>query len=346
MMDFYLPPELIAQEPPQERGDSRLLVFYRSTGRIVLTKFAELGQYLPPDSVLVLNEAKVTPARLLGSRRNGGQAEALILSLPTPGAGAGVYDLEALVKPGKHIQPGQILTFSNEEFNLTGEVIAVRPNGQRLIRFNFPKPPLEALESLGHVPLPPYIKRPDRASDRERYQTVYAQKPGAVAAPTAGLHFTKELLADLEKKGARLVKIFLKVGAGTFAPLTDENIKSGTLQAEEYEISQETIEVIAAAKAKGENVAAVGSTSVKTLEWAALGEGGLKAGSGQTSLFIRPGFQFKVVDSLITNFHLPGTSLLLLVAALTGEELLKKAYARAIEEEFRFYSYGDAMLIL
>jgi S-adenosylmethionine:tRNA ribosyltransferase-isomerase len=345
MIDFHLPPELIAQEPPTERGDSRLLVLYRSTGRIVMAKFAELAKFLPLNSVLVLNEAKVTPARLLGTRPKGGKAEALILSLPKPGARPGVYELEALVKPGKHIQIGQTLTFKNNNFALEGLVLSVAPNGRRLIRFDFPQPPLEVLESLGRVPLPPYIKRPDRLDDRERYQTVYAQKPGAVAAPTAGLHFTQEHLADLEKAGFQIVKLFLKVGAGTFAPLTEKELESGTLQAEEYEISPKSVEAIAKAKTNGQIIAAVGTTSARTLEWAAINSL-LTAGSGQTNLFIRPGHEFKIVDALITNFHLPGTSLLLLVSALAGEELIKKAYAQAIEARFRFYSYGDAMLIL
>jgi S-adenosylmethionine:tRNA ribosyltransferase-isomerase len=345
MMDFYLPPELIAQEPSKERGDSRLMVVYRSTGQIIITKFDNLGQYLPPKTVLVLNEAKVTPARLLGTRRNGGRAEALILSLPSPGSGPGVYDLEALVKPGKHIQPGQVLTFGDEGMELEAQVLSVAPNGQRLLRFEFPKPPLEVLDALGHVPLPPYIKRPDRPSDRDRYQTVYAQKPGAVAAPTAGLHFTEEHLEKLEQNGTRIVRVFLKVGAGTFAPLTEKELNSGTLQTEEYEISPQSVDIIFKARENGQNITAVGTTSARTLEWAAK-DGHLKAGSGKTNLFIRPGYQFKVVDSLITNFHLPGTSLLLLVAAMAGEELIKKVYAKAVEIRFRFYSYGDSMIII
>jgi S-adenosylmethionine:tRNA ribosyltransferase-isomerase len=345
MIDFYLPQELIAQEPPKERGDSRLMVVYRSTGRIVITKFADLGQYLPPKTVLVLNEAKVTPARLLGTRENGGRAEALILSLPSPGSGPGVYDLKALVKPGKRLLPGQIVIFKNQEMELKAQILSVTPNSQRLIRFDFPKPPLEVLDSLGHVPLPPYIKRPDQTSDRDRYQTVYAQKPGAVAAPTAGLHFTAEHLKKLEEGGTRIVRIFLKVGAGTFAPLTEKEYSSGTIQTEEYEITQQSIEIILKARENGQNITAVGTTSARTLEWVSK-DGQLRAGSGQTNLFIRPGYQFQIVDTLITNFHLPGTSLLLLVMALAGEELIKKAYNKAIESKFRFYSYGDAMLIL
>jgi S-adenosylmethionine:tRNA ribosyltransferase-isomerase len=321
------------------------MVVHRSTGQIALAQFAELGQHLPKGSLLVLNEAKVTPARLLGTRKGGGKAEALILAPPRPGSGAGPYALKALAKPGRRLGPGQKLTFANDEFVLEAEVLAVDPDGERLIQFDFPGPPLEVLESLGHVPLPPYIKRPDRPADRDRYQTVYACKPGAVAAPTAGLHFTKAHLAKLEGQGFRLVRVFLKVGAGTFAPLTDRNLKSGTLQEEDYEASPAAIAAIAQAKANGQSVTAVGTTSARALEWIFMG-GRPTAGTGRTNLFIRPGHQFKVLDSLITNFHLPGTSLLLLVAALAGPELIKKAYALAIEARFKFYSYGDAMLIL
>jgi S-adenosylmethionine:tRNA ribosyltransferase-isomerase len=294
---------------------------------------------------LVLNEAKVTPVRLLGSRRNGGRAEVLIVSPPAPGAPSGVYELEAFVKPGKYIQPDQILTFKNKEFALVSQVLSITPNGRRIIRFAFPQSPITVLESLGHLPLPPYIKRLDTTEDRTRYQTVYAKRPGAIAAPTAGLHFTQEHLAALESSGVTLAKIFLKVGAGTFAPLTEKELTSGTLEPEEYELSSRTVELITKAHEVGQKVVAVGSTSMKTLEWAAL-NGHLKPGSGYANLFIRPGHQFKVVDSLITNFHLPGTSLLLLVAALAGEDLIRRAYYRAVEAGFRFYSYGDAMLIL
>jgi S-adenosylmethionine:tRNA ribosyltransferase-isomerase len=344
-LGFWLPPGMIAQEPPKERGDSRLMVLSRSGERIALARFADLGRFMPKGSLLVLNEAKVTPARLLGTGQGGGKAEALILAPPGPGSGPGLYALKALVKPARRFSPGKRLFFANEEFVLEGEVLAAGQGGERLLQLDFPGPPLEVLESLGHVPLPPYIKRPDRPADRDRYQTVYAAKPGAVAAPTAGLHFTQAHLAKLEGEGVRLAKIFLKVGAGTFAPLTERDMESGTLKEEDYEASHEAIEAVAQAKANGQSVIAVGTTSARALEWI-FKDGRPTAGAGRTNLFIRPGHKFRAVDSLITNFHLPGTSLLLLVAALAGQELIKKAYALAIDEGFRFYSYGDAMLIL
>ncbi|MDR1083872.1 MAG: tRNA preQ1(34) S-adenosylmethionine ribosyltransferase-isomerase QueA [Deltaproteobacteria bacterium] len=343
--DFRLPPELIAQKPPDLRGDSRLMVVDRASKEIYLADFSDLETYLPPNSVLVLNEAKVTPARLLGHRQSGGRAEVLLLSPPAPGSEPGVYVLKALVKPGHTIKPGRVLIFTKDLSVLKAEVLAVEPDGQRLLRFNFTEPPEEVLDALGHMPLPPYIKRPDGPSDKERYQTVFAKRAGAVAAPTAGLHFSAEHLRKIEAAGHTLARVFLRVGAGTFAPLTERELISGRLHPEEYEICPKARESIFAAQKKGRRVVAVGTTAARTLEWGAR-SGELKAEAGQTDLFIRPGYRFKIVDSLLTNFHLPGTSLLLLVTALAGEELIHKAYNKAINERFKFYSYGDAMLIL
>jgi S-adenosylmethionine:tRNA ribosyltransferase-isomerase len=345
-LDFQLPPELIAQKPPKERGGSRLMILDRFSSIIRIAEFSDLGQFLPPDSALVLNEAKVTPARLIGRRPNEGLAEALILNPPLPGAGPGIYDLWAMVKPGRHVLVGQTLNFAADKLSLTANVIDIDPDsGHRLLRFCFDDPPAAVLEVLGHIPLPPYIKRPDEPEDQDRYQTVYARCYGAIAAPTAGLHFTAGHLASLEREGHKLIKIFLKVGPGTFAPLTEKELNNGQLQSEDYEISLKSAEAVREAKNSGRKIVAVGTTSVRTLEWSARG-GEIEAGSGQTNLFIRPGHEFKSVDSLLTNFHLPGTSLLLLVLAFSGGALIKEAYERAIEEKFRFYSYGDSMLIL
>ncbi|MDR2350431.1 MAG: tRNA preQ1(34) S-adenosylmethionine ribosyltransferase-isomerase QueA [Deltaproteobacteria bacterium] len=352
--DYDLPESFIAQEPLPERGDSALMILKRSTGEIALSEFSHLDDHLPPESLLVLNNAKVTPARLyatLGESR----AEVLILNPPVNSTGAGSYDLWCMVHPGRKLKIGKELTFADGDCVLNAKIIDISPSGKRLVRFLFNDAPSAALSRLGHLPLPPYIKRPDREDDRVRYQTVYAESEGAVAAPTAGLHFTAEHLERLTRKGHELARVNLRVGAGTFLPLTGENLAKGTLHEEFAEIPQETATMVNNAKAAGRTVISVGTTAVRALEWASLKRAGTKGAdgslvlgetSGFTDLFIRPGFEFRAVDALITNFHLPGSSLLMLVAAFAGLENVMNAYKTAVREKFRFFSYGDAMLIV
>jgi len=343
---FDLPPALVAQRPPERRGESRLMVVPRGPGPTERRRFPELPEVLPPGALLVFNQVRVTFCRLRGRRADtGGLVEAFILEPPPAETPAGPRELWCLVHPGRRVRPGSVLVFSQagRPGLLSGRTLAADPEGQRLIRFDFEKPPARVFEEIGHVPLPFYIKRPDEAEDRDRYQTVYGVTPGAVAAPTAGLHFTGEMLAELRKAGFGLAEVTLKVGAGTFAPLTKAQLEAGRLHREHISVPAETAEAVNLARRTGRPVVAVGTTAVRALEWAA--EGGLAAGSGWGDLFIRPGHQFKAVDALLTNFHLPGSSLLMLTAALAGREKILAAYAEAVAAGFRFYSYGDAMLI-
>ncbi len=346
---YDLPPELVAQAPPAERGQSRLLVLDRRVDGVFFHQFGELPDLLPKNALLVFNEVRVSLARLLGRRADtGGQAEAFILEPPLPTAEAGDYDLWCLVHPGRRVKPGAEFFFRRPdgEAMLRGRVLETHPDGRRLIRFQFEGAPEKVLNQVGHVPLPFYIKRPDAPEDRERYQTVYAKTPGAVAAPTAGLHFTPPMLDRLAAGGFETAQVTLKVSAGTFAPLTKENLESGRLHREHITMPESTAEAVARAKAGGRPVVAVGTTTVRALEWAADESGRIVAQEGWGDLFIRPGYRFRVVDGLVTNFHLPGSSLLMLVAALAGRERILAAYRRAVEDRFRFYSYGDAMLIV
>ncbi len=345
---FELPPELVAQTPPAERGRSRLMVLDRRAARPDSRRFEELPELLPPGALLVVNDVRVTPARLLGRRSgSGGRVEAFILEPPVPSAPPGAYDLWCLVHPGRRLRPGAELVFDHPRSaaTLAAEVLEIHPDGRRLIRFHFQDCPEKVLEAVGHVPLPFYIKRPDALEDRDRYQTVYNKQSGAVAAPTAGLHFSTAMLERLKERGLGTAAVTLKVSAGTFAPLSREQLDSGRLHREHISVPQATVDLIEAAKAEGRPVVAVGTTTVRSLEWAAAG-GRLAAGEGWGDLFIRPGYDFQVVDGLITNFHLPGSSLLMLVSALAGRERILEAYAQAVREAYRFYSYGDAMLII
>ncbi|UQZ91266.1 tRNA preQ1(34) S-adenosylmethionine ribosyltransferase-isomerase QueA [Deltaproteobacteria bacterium Smac51] len=345
---FDLPAERIAQKPPEKRGASRLMLLDRSRESVSIGPFDGLPGLLPDRALLIFNEVRVTPARLRGMKPgSGGQVEAFILQPPEAGAEAGDYDLWCLAQPGRRIKPGAELVFSREgtDERLNGEVLDVNEAGQRLIRFHFQRKPVEVLEAIGHVPLPTYIKRPDGPEDRSRYQTVYGKTPGAVAAPTAGLHFTGEMLKSLEQHGFQRAFVTLKVSAGTFAPLTREQLESGRLHSEHIDVPIGTAEAVNRAKAEGRPVVAVGTTTVRSLEWAAA-SGSLSAASGWGDIFIRPGYSFKAVDGLITNFHLPGSSLLMLVSALAGRERVLAAYAEALSAGMNFYSYGDAMLIL
>lgn len=345
---FDLPTELVAQEPPAERGRSRLMLLDRSGKRASDHQFSRLPDLLPPGALLVFNQVRVSQARLLGRKaESGGQVEAFILEPPRPGSGPGDYDLWCLVHPARRVRAGTELLFehpdSDQVLRATG--LGFDAEGRRHLRFHFEDDPETVLDRLGHVPLPFYIKRPDRAEDRERYQTVYGRTPGAVAAPTAGLHFTKELLAELEQRGFERAEVTLKVSAGTFASLTRQQLDSGRLHSEHISVPEATVLAVERAKAQGRPVLAVGTTTVRSLEWASA-EGSLRPQEGWGDLFIRPGNCFRVVDGLVTNFHLPGSSLLMLVAALAGRERIMDAYRQAVASGYRFYSYGDAMLIL
>jgi len=345
---FDLPLDQVAQEPPAERGTSRLMELDRRREEPTDHRFSDLPELLPPGALLVFNQVRVSQARLLGRKvGSGGQVEAFILEPPPPGSGPGDYDLWCLVHPARRVRAGTEIIFehpgSPEVLKATG--LGFHPDGRRHLRFHFEDDPEKILDRLGHVPLPFYIKRPDRAEDRERYQTVYGRTPGAVAAPTAGLHFTRDLLAELDRRGLERAEVTLKVSAGTFASLTREQLDSGRLHREHISVPEATAVAVERAKAEGRPVVAVGTTTVRSLEWASAG-GRLEPQEGWGDLFIRPGYQFRVVDGLITNFHLPGSSLLMLVAALAGRERILAAYRRAVAEGYRFYSYGDAMLIL
>jgi S-adenosylmethionine:tRNA ribosyltransferase-isomerase len=342
---FELPERLIAQDPPPERGGSRLLALSRETGRMELGLFRDLERWLPPGALLVLNEARVSPARLLGESAGGGRAEALILEPGVSPDEPGDADLWCLARPGRRLAPGKRLLFRGGGAVLGAEVLAAGEGGRRLIRFSFADSPSRVLEAVGHLPLPPYIRRPDRAEDFDRYQTVYAKRGGSAAAPTAGLHFTRGHLERLRESGFGLAFLHLMVGAGTFQPLTAERLKSGRLHGEPVEVPEEAAQAVAEAKKEGRRVLAVGTTTLRALEWAGA-TGRVRAGSGVADLFIRPGCDFKIADALLTNFHLPASSLFVLVSAFAGKELAREAYRLAAAENMRFYSYGDAMLIL
>lgn len=332
--DYHLPPELIAQQGVEPRDASRLMVLHRDGGELEHRVFRDVVEYLREGDVLVLNQSKVIPARLFAANPHGTPIEVLLvreLSPLTEGRGS-VW--EAMLKPAKRAK-GR-LRFAD---GLEAEVIAVEEDGTRVLRFS--NNVWEHLEALGQTPLPPYIHEP---VDPERYQTVYARTPGSVAAPTAGLHFTPELLGHIRAMGIDTRYVTLHVGPGTFKPVKDDPDRH-TMHAEPYEIPLETAEAVGCAKAEGRRVVAVGTTVVRTLESAWQG-GQLRAGQGETQLFIRPGFTFNVVDVLITNFHLPRSTLLMLVSAFAGHELTMRAYRTAVEQRYRFYSLGDAMLIL
>jgi S-adenosylmethionine:tRNA ribosyltransferase-isomerase len=337
--DYELPPELIAQQPLPERDASRLLVLDRPSGRIAHHAFTDLPALLAPGDLLVVNRSRVIPARLLGRRASGGRGEILLVR----DRGEGRW--EAMVRPGRHLRPGQRLTI-DDDLSVVVESEALGEDGRRRVRLLSKRRDLEgALERCGHVPLPPYIRRADEPSDRERYQTVYARESGSVAAPTAGLHFTPSLLARLAERGVERAELVLHVGPGTFRPVKVSRVEEHRVASEAYSVPPETAAALAQARSRGGRVVAVGTTTVRALESAARADGTVAAGEGETELVIRPGHRFRAVDVLLTNFHLPRSSLLLLVAALAGREAVLRAYAEAVRERYRFYSYGDAMLI-
>lgn len=334
---FDLPQELIAQDPLEDRSASRLLVLDKHTGDFSHHIFKEVIDYLNPGDCLVLNNTKVIPARLLGEREGtGAHVEVLLLKRKE----ANVW--ETLVKPGKKCRPGTRLSFGNGL--LKAEVLEVVEEGNRLIRFEYEGIFEEVLDKLGEMPLPPYITH--KLQDKNRYQTVYAKYEGSAAAPTAGLHFTKELLRQIEEKGVKIAYVTLHVGLGTFRPVKEDNVLEHHMHSEFYQVSEEAADMINRTKEAGGRVICVGTTSCRTIESAADAMGKVQAGSDNTQIFIYPGYQFKVLDGLITNFHLPESTLVMLVSALAGREHVLNAYQEAIKEKYRFFSFGDAMLII
>ena len=337
--DFYydLPQELIAQDPLEDRSSSRLLVLDKKTGEMQHKVFKDIVNYLHPGDCLVINDTKVIPARLIGSKE-GTDAHIEILLLKRR-----ENDIwETLVKPGKKAKPGTVINFGDGL--LKGTVIDVVEEGNRLIQFSYEGIFEEILDQLGQMPLPPYITH--RLQDKNRYQTVYAEHEGSAAAPTAGLHFTKELLAQIQEMGVKIAHVTLHVGLGTFRPVQEDEIADHKMHSEWYSISEETAQRIRETKAAGHRVIAVGTTSCRTLEAAAAKYGEIKACSGNTSIFLYPGVKFNCIDGLITNFHLPESTLIMLVSALYGYEKTMAAYKVAVEEKYRFFSFGDAMLIV
>lgn len=337
--DFYfdLPKELIAQDPLEDRSASRLLVLGRESGEVTHRMFRDITSYLRPGDCLVLNDTKVLPARLIGHRTvTDGKIEVLLLKRRENDV------WETLVKPGKKAKIGTEITFGNGE--LTGKVIDVVDEGNRLIQFTYEGVFEEVLDRLGQMPLPPYITH--ELKDKNRYQTVYAVHDGSAAAPTAGLHFTKELLKELEDKGVETAYLTLHVGLGTFRPVKVDDIMDHHMHSEFFIVPEEAAAKINKAKAAGNRVIAVGTTSCRTLESAADENGRIEAKSGWTDIFIYPGYRFKMLDGLITNFHLPESTLIMLVSALAGRENVLAAYQEAIEKRYRFFSFGDAMLII
>jgi len=336
--DFYfdLPQELIAQTPLPRRDASRLLVLDKATGATRHMHFYDLPSLLRPGDCLVLNDSRVLPARLIGHRAGGGACEVLLL------IDRGDKIWECLVRPGKKLRPGAKITFGDNE--LAAEVVGEVVGGNRLVRFDYEGIFLEILERLGKMPLPPYIKA--ELEDGERYQTVYSKVAGSAAAPTAGLHFTKELLEQIQAMGVRVCYVTLHVGLGTFRPVKAENVDEHEMHSEYCVIPQETADIVNRTKREGGRVICVGTTSCRTLESWAGEDGTLKASAGWTKIFIYPGYRFKVLDALVTNFHLPESTLIMLVSALAGRERVLAAYKEAVRERYRFFSFGDAMFIV
>ena len=352
--DYHLPDNLIAQEPLSDRAASRMLLLVRATGEWQDRQFRDLPELLRPDDLLVVNNTRVFAARLYG-RRSGARAQSI--SPQNPAAkeflhgrvevlltkDLGNFEWDALVHPGRKIGIGERLFFGEGE--LEAEVIGRGTFGERRLRFRPVPDFLARVERLGHVPLPPYIGRGDRPEDRERYQTVYARERGSVAAPTAGLHFTPEVLSRIRQRGIEIAELTLHVGLGTFQPVRVERVEEHKIHSERFSISEDAASRINRALDAGRRVVAVGTTTVRTLEFAARQSGRVSAGDGEADLFIYPGFKFRVVGALLTNFHLPKSTLLMLVSAFAGRELVLEAYEHAVRERYRFYSYGDCMLI-
>ena len=334
--DYALPEELIAQTPIERRDASRLLCLDKVTGEFSHHHFYELPDFLKPGDCLILNNSRVLPARLLGKRLPGGGACGVLLLL-----GRGEQTWECSVRPGKHLRAGARMSFGDGE--LTAEVTQVLEGGNRMVRFSYEGIFLEVLEHRGNRPLPPYLR--EELQDRERYQTVYSKVNGSAAAPTAGLHFTPELLGRIQEKGVKLGYVTLHVGLGTFRPVKEEDITDHDMHSEYCVIPQETADLINETRANGGRVICVGTTSCRTIESWAKEDGHMEASAGWTDIFIYPGYKFKVMDALVTNFHLPQSTLIMLVSALAGREHVLAAYEEAVRERYRFFSFGDAMFI-
>ncbi|MBQ0100497.1 MAG: tRNA preQ1(34) S-adenosylmethionine ribosyltransferase-isomerase QueA [Lachnospiraceae bacterium] len=338
--DYELPEELIAQDPLKTRSDSRLMVLNRADGSVRHMTFTDVKKFMEPGDCLVINDTKVIPARLLGVKKEtGAKAEVLLLNRQD----GDIW--ECLVKPGRKLKKGTVITFGDGR--LECEVVDEIPDGNRMVKFRYEGIWEEVLDALGEMPLPPYITH--KLKDRDRYQTVYATHEGSAAAPTAGLHFTKELLKEIEESGVKIARVTLHVGLGTFRPVKVDKIEDHHMHSEVYFVSKEAADIVNETKASGHRVIAVGTTSVRTLESAAVKKDGkwvLEPCSGDTAIFIYPGYEWKLVDRLITNFHLPQSTLIMLVSALAGRENVLNAYKQAVGERYRFFSFGDAMLII
>ena len=334
--NFDLPQELIAQDPLEDRSSSRLMVLNKESGEIAHRIFHDITEYLHPGDCLVINDTKVIPARLIGTKEDtGAHIEILLLKRKENDV------WETLVKPGKKCRPGARVVFGNGE--LKAEIVDVLEDGNRLVHFEYEGIFEEVLDRLGQMPLPPYITH--QLKDKNRYQTVYAEHEGSAAAPTAGLHFTKELLEEIKAKGIKIAHVTLHVGLGTFRPVKEDNILDHHMHSEFYVIDEKAAETINETKKNGGRIIAVGTTSTRTLETVADENGMLRACSGWTDIFIYPGYKFKAIDGLITNFHLPESTLVMLVSALAGRENILHAYQVAVQEKYRFFSFGDAMFI-
>lgn len=333
--DYYLPEELIAQHPSSKRDEARMMVLDRKSGKTCDKYFYDIIDYLKEGDVLVMNDTRVIPARLFGARPGKSEKIEVFLLNNTEGA-----KWEVLVRPGKKMKIGTEVVFSEE---LSCKVIDIKEDGNRIVEFYFEGIFNEILDRLGNMPLPPYIK--EKLKDNEDYQTVYAKNPGSVAAPTAGLHFTKDLLKRIEEKGIKLAYLTLNVGLGTFRPVSEDDPTNHKMHSEFYTISQDTADIINDAKDKGNRVIAVGTTSIRTLESVYQKNNKVCEDSGWTDIFIYPGFEFKVVDAIITNFHLPKSTLIMLIAAFTSREIILNAYNEAVKKEYRFFSFGDCMFI-
>lgn len=334
--DYNLPQELIAQTPVEPRDSSRLLVYHRDTGAVEHKIFRDVIDYLNPGDVLVVNQTRVIPARLYGVKEGtGGAIEFLLLRR------LNLTDWEVILKPGKKAKPGARFVFGNGE--LVAEILTISEDGGRIVRFFYEGVFEDVLDRLGQMPLPPYIH--EKLEDKTRYQTVYAKVDGSAAAPTAGLHFTPALLEKIRQKGIDVVPVLLHVGLGTFRPVKEDDVADHHMHSEYYEVTPEQAEAINAARARGGRIVCVGTTSVRTLETVATEDGVVHPGSGFTQIFITPGVKIKAVDALITNFHLPQSTLLMLISALMGRENALDVYRQAVEERYRFFSFGDAMMI-
>lgn len=339
--DYFLPEELIAQTPLKSRPSSRLLVLDKETGTVSHKTFKNVLDYLNPGDCLVLNDTRVLPARLLGTNATGAAIEFLLLSQREGDPQSGDDVWEIIVRPGRKCTPGKIITFGDGK--LQGEILEVLDNGNRIVKFSYEGIFNEVLDALGEMPLPPYIH--EKLTDRDRYQTVYARHDGSAAAPTAGLHFDEEFLEEIAARGIKLAFVTLHVGLGTFRPVKAEKISEHEMHKESYVVSKDTAEIINETKKSGKKVVCVGTTSTRVLESIADENGFIAPCAGETGIFIYPGYKFRCLDALITNFHLPKSTLIMLVSALAGRENVLAAYNEAVKEKYRFFSFGDAMFI-